>query len=312
MRDKIIEFLKENLIESRFTHTMGVCGESMRLAEHYGVDINRAELAALMHDCLKNKTDQELISIAQELGVKLDEIQLSNGKLLHAPVGAAFAKEYFNIEDSEIIDAVVYHTTGKADMTLLEKIIYLADYIEPNRQEFDGLSTLRDLAYTDIDKAVLSALETSAEYVESKGSILHPDTIAALNWLKDKEKEKERGYYMTTQEALKVSIKALDDKKAKDIQAIKLADITSVADYFVICTATSSTHAKTLADEIEDTLEGDTDRIFHKEGYRDTAWILLDYGDIVFHIFYGESRDFYNLEHLWADGEKVDVSKFLA
>ena len=117
---------------------------------------------------------------------------------------------------------------------------------------------------------------------------------------------------MTTIEAIKAAVKALDDKKAKDIEVIKITDLTSVADYFVICSATSSTHAKTLADEVEEALEGDSERVFHKEGYRDTSWILVDYGDIVFHIFYGESRDFYNLEHLWADGDKIELSQFLA
>lgn len=117
---------------------------------------------------------------------------------------------------------------------------------------------------------------------------------------------------MTTLEAIKAAVKALDDKKAKDIEVIKITDLTSVTDYFVICSATSSTHAKTLADEVEEALEGDDERVFHKEGYRDTNWILVDYGDIVFHIFYGESRDFYNLEHLWADGEKVNLSEVLA
>jgi len=117
---------------------------------------------------------------------------------------------------------------------------------------------------------------------------------------------------LNTNEAIKVAVKALDDKKAKDIEVIKITDLTSVADYFIICSATSSTHAKTLADEVEEALKEDEGRIFHKEGYRDTSWILIDYSDIVIHIFYGESRDFYNLEHLWADGEKIDLKKFLA
>ncbi len=116
---------------------------------------------------------------------------------------------------------------------------------------------------------------------------------------------------MNTKEAIKAAVKALDDKKAKDIEVIEISDLTSVADYFVICTATSSTHAKTLADEVEEALKEDTERTFHREGYRDTSWILVDYNDIVFHIFYGESRDFYNLEHLWADGTKVDIKQFV-
>ncbi len=181
---QIIDYLKENLKPSRFTHTMGVREEAVKLARKYGADIEKAEIAALVHDCCKNKTDSELICLADTLGVKLDKFQLANGKLLHAPVGAAFAKKYFGIEDSEIIDAVTYHTTGRADMTLLDKIIYLADYIDPNRDDFEGLATLRTLTYENLDKAMLYALELSEEHVRSKGAPLHPDTVSAIAYFK--------------------------------------------------------------------------------------------------------------------------------
>lgn len=177
---QIIDYLKENLKPSRFTHTMGVREEAVKLARRYGADEEKAEIAALVHDCCKNKTDSELISLADTLGVKLDKFQLTNGKLLHAPVGAAFAKKYFGIDDPEIIDAVTYHTTGRANMTLLDKIIYLADYIDPNREEFDGLSQLRTLAYEDLDKAMLFALNMSVKHVVGKGAPLHPDTQSAI------------------------------------------------------------------------------------------------------------------------------------
>jgi len=179
--NKIIDFLKNNLKQSRYEHTMGVRDEAVKLARHYGADEGKAETAALIHDCCKNKSLEELVSLANELNLPLDEMQRESTALLHGPVGAVFAKNYFKIEDSEVIDAVACHTTGKADMTLLDKIIYLADYIEPNREAFEGLEELREIAYVDLDKAMLKALNMSVKHVKSKGALVHPDTLAAIN-----------------------------------------------------------------------------------------------------------------------------------
>lgn len=106
-------------------------------------------------------------------------------------------------------------------------------------------------------------------------------------------------------------VKILDDKKAQKIEVIKLADITSLADYFVICTGTSSTHVKTLADEVDEKIDAAGKLTYHKEGYQSASWVLLDYGDVVVHVFYGEAREFYNLEHLWSDGEQINVDTIL-
>lgn len=180
--NKIIDFLKNNLKESRYVHTMGVREEAINLAKHYGADQGKAELAALIHDCCKNKSVDELVSIANQLNLPLDEMQLDSTALLHGPVGAAFAKDYFKIDNPEVIDAVACHTTGKADMTLLDKIIYLADYIEPNRESFEGLDELREIAYVDLDKAMLKALNMSVKHVKSKGATVHPDTLSAIKY----------------------------------------------------------------------------------------------------------------------------------
>jgi len=113
-------------------------------------------------------------------------------------------------------------------------------------------------------------------------------------------------------ELVKKIVKALDDKKAQSIEVIDIEEVSQIADYFVICTGTSSTHVKALADEVEFQAGGqESDIGFHKEGYGSASWILLDYKDVIVHIFYGETRDFYNLEHLWADGKKVDIQKVL-
>lgn len=113
-------------------------------------------------------------------------------------------------------------------------------------------------------------------------------------------------------ELTKSIVKVLDDKKAQKIEVIDIREVSQIADYFVICTGTSSTHVKALADEVEFQIGGrENDAGFHKEGYSNATWVLLDYKDVIVHIFYGETRDFYNIEHLWADGKKVELNEIM-
>lgn len=116
---------------------------------------------------------------------------------------------------------------------------------------------------------------------------------------------------MTLDEKLKVIIKTLDAKKAEDIQAIKISDLTIIADYFVIANGMSSTQTRALADEVEFKMKQQGAEPLRIEGERGANWIIIDYGDVVVHVFYKETREHYNLERLWADGEHIDVSQFL-
>lgn len=112
---------------------------------------------------------------------------------------------------------------------------------------------------------------------------------------------------MTSLETAKMAVKALDSKKALDIKVIKIQDISAIADYFVIATGTSSTHVKALADEVEAKLDEAGISVSHVEGYRSNSWILLDYVDVVVHVFSDEAREYYDLERLWQDGEIIDI-----
>ncbi|MCK9478375.1 MAG: ribosome silencing factor [Firmicutes bacterium] len=113
-------------------------------------------------------------------------------------------------------------------------------------------------------------------------------------------------------ELAKQIIKILDDKKAQKIEVIDIQKVSQLADYFIICSGGSSTHVKSLADEVEFQIGGrGSDMAYHKEGYSGATWVLLDYRDVILHIFHGETRDFYNLEHLWIDGEKLDTKLLL-
>lgn len=116
---------------------------------------------------------------------------------------------------------------------------------------------------------------------------------------------------MTQDEMLRTIIKTLDNKKAESIKAIKITDLTILADYFVIANGTSTTHTKTLAEEVEYQLSQNGVEPNRTEGYNGSSWVILDYGDIVVHVFYKETRDYYQLERLWADGEKIDIERFL-
>lgn len=116
---------------------------------------------------------------------------------------------------------------------------------------------------------------------------------------------------MTPKEIAELVVKTLDGKKASNIKMLRTTDVTVLADYFVICTASSSTQIKTLADEVERAVEEHGEEVHHREGYRSGSWVLIDLGCVVVHLFMDETRKFYNLEHLWSDAEDIDVSALL-
>ncbi len=181
--DKIKENLEEVLSEKRYKHSLGVADEAVRLAERYGADSNKAYIAGLVHDCAKEiENSKAKAMIKDKYGLTIDPISMNTHKLLHGPLGACIAQSEFDIYDPEVLDAIRYHTTAKANMSMLTKIIYIADYIEPNR-DFDGVEELRALAYEDIDAAILLGIDFTLSELIEKGSMFHPDTVHARNKL---------------------------------------------------------------------------------------------------------------------------------
>ena len=181
MNKKIIDYLKNNLSEYRFKHTMGVAETARKLAEIYGADTDRAYVAGLLHDCAKEHSCDEMLVILDKHQYKPDNITKQSAALLHSIAGAYMAEKLFNIDD-EVFDAIAYHTTGKPDMSLLTKIIYIADFIEPNRA-FCGVDEVREMAYKNIDDAIIKACDTVIVHTVSKGGLIHPNTINARNYL---------------------------------------------------------------------------------------------------------------------------------
>lgn len=165
----------------RVPHVIGCCETAVKLAERYGANPTDAARAGILHDITKALNGPEQLQLCEKYGIMLSNLERSNDKLLHAKTGAAVAHFVFG-ENDAVCDAIFWHTTGKADMTLLEKIIYLADYMEPNR-DFDGVEILRSLAETDLDAALLEGFEMSLELLKKHGKVIDPNSLAARNFL---------------------------------------------------------------------------------------------------------------------------------
>ena len=189
--NEMIEKLKMTQKERRFKHTLGVAAEAERLAEKYGVDKDKARLAGLLHDCAKNldeKSGEEFSAICTKYGVTLDGLAKKERALVHAFLGAAVAYKDYGVDDHEILEAIYYHTTARANMTPLEKIIYIADMTEPNR-ELEQSKEIRRLAQESVDEALIYAIGCSIKHVIRKGTLIHPDSIHALNYLIENRRE---------------------------------------------------------------------------------------------------------------------------
>ena len=166
----------------RIPHVLGTEQEAVRLAERWGADADKARRAALLHDCTKKLNLPEQLALAERFQVPLDEMERREIKLLHAKTGAGVAEAVFGT-DGEITNAIRWHTTGRGNMTLLEKVIYLADYIEPNR-DFPGVEELRRACYEDLDAGLLLGLEMTIGEMEGRNAPIHPKTLEARDALK--------------------------------------------------------------------------------------------------------------------------------
>lgn len=165
----------------RMPHVLGTEQEAVRLVRRYGGDETQARIAALLHDCTKKLDMAQQLALCEKYGIMLDELEQKALKLLHSKTGAAIARDVFGVEDA-VYDAILYHTTGKPDMTRLEKIIYLADYIEPTR-DFPGVDELRKTVYEDLDKGLLMGLTMTIQEMEEMGNPVHHLTRDARDYL---------------------------------------------------------------------------------------------------------------------------------
>lgn len=292
------------LTRSRLLHSLNVCLLSIRYAAIHGVDPDTAAIAGLLHDCAKELT----ISRQTLLAKQVDDRSLPENALLHAPAGVKYAQERYGIKDESILSAIRYHTTGREEMTDLEKIIYLADKLEPAR-DYEDLKELRNLALSDLDAAAIACLQAVKDSFIRKETAFHPDSSLALESLINYKKKKEfalmqsiplKEEKMDTLSLAQEIVDVLNEKKAVDVEMIPVAEKTSLADFFIVASGTSTTHIKALSDEVEFVLKT-RHKLYpdHIEGLSTGRWVLLDYRDIVIHIFHPEERSHYSLEKLW-------------
>lgn len=180
--EQYIEIIKKRLNNKRYIHSIEVANLARKLARINGVDPDKAYLAGLLHDYAKCLSNQELLKIARENNLIIDEIEYKQAELLHGPVGAFLIRQELKITDESILNAVKYHTTGCADMDTLMQIIYIADYTEPGRI-FEGVEELRKLVLEDLSQGVLEGLDTSLKHIINGKRLIHPLTISARNWM---------------------------------------------------------------------------------------------------------------------------------
>lgn len=166
----------------RFEHSVRVKDIAVELAIKNNIDIQKTCTAAIFHDCGKIIDYERLFQFADEYGLVLDDYMKKNPELIHASLGARIAQVRYNINDTEVLNAIKYHTTGREDMSMLEKIIYISDYIEPKRS-FPGVQNVRDMAFKDINESVIMAMEMTTRFLTGNKKMIHPDTLKSKNKL---------------------------------------------------------------------------------------------------------------------------------
>ena len=178
--EKIIEMLKNRLDEYRFNHSLAVADEAVVLAKRYGCDINKARTAGLLHDVFKNESVENMIDYINKNNIKLTDVEMNAKKLWHSILGSYYISNDLGVDDIDVINAVRYHTTARAGMSILEKVIYLADYTSADRT-YNGVEQMRKAVKIDMESAMQIALEFSINELLQKGACIHPDTINAYN-----------------------------------------------------------------------------------------------------------------------------------
>lgn len=177
--------LEKELKPDRFDHTLGVAYTASSMAIVHGADIQKALIAGLLHDCAKSLSHDEQIRVCEKNKIDITDVERRNHSLLHAKVGVYLARTKYDVYDTEILDAIRWHTTGREDMTLLEKIIYIADFIEPNRRPLEGMDVIRKEAFTDIDRCLAHILHDSVIYLKTIGKECDEATLIAYEYYKN-------------------------------------------------------------------------------------------------------------------------------
>ena len=184
--------LKKSLDKQRYQHTLGVMYTAGCLAMANGYSIEKAMLAGLLHDCAKCLSTEKKIGLCVKKNIDITEVEISNPGLLHAKAGMVLAEEEYGIKDAQILHAIRVHTTGEADMGLLDKILFVADYIEPNREKAPNLAKIRQTAFYDIDECMYEILRDTLEYLGKNPKTLDPETKDAFEFYRQLHETKQQ------------------------------------------------------------------------------------------------------------------------
>lgn len=187
--EKMKQLLEQALAPKRYKHSMNVYKTALEMAESYKLPQEKIAVAALLHDCGREVPTKESVAKAESLKIAVDDIERHQPILLHAKLGVYYAKQKYGVTDGEILDGILYHTTGMAKMSVLAKIVFLADMIEPGR-DFPGVDDLRKLAFKNLDKAMLKAYSNTMLYLIEGGQLIHPHCIDGYNELITAQKTK--------------------------------------------------------------------------------------------------------------------------
>ena len=185
------EIIEKRMKAGRFKHSKNVAKEAVRLAKKYGADVQKAETAGILHDATKETPDSEQLELIERAGIVLTPLERSTRKLWHAISGAAFVQVELGITDEDIITSIRYHTTGRAGMSLLEKVIFIADFTSAER-DYDGVDKMRKLADKDLDEAVLEGMSFTIADLAQRKLTIAPDTFMGYNDVSFKASLKEK------------------------------------------------------------------------------------------------------------------------
>ena len=302
-----IEKLRGYLKEERFNHTFYVVKRGLEICK----EEEREEVftACLLHDCAKYVTPDDYTKYGFTPQPDMPE------SVVHSFLGAEVARRDFGVTDQQILDAIVYHTTGRPNMTRLDKIVYVADKTEDSRPY-----PLSHLKRGSLDRMFIKCLIEAYEVCRER----HHDSVCPLSeqtidFYCPKEqsahnieqelhipKEKvNKTQKSNLNETVKQICSALSAKQALDVKVVDIQGASDIADYFVICSGRSAPQVKALFEHLEEQMEAQGKFALRKEGQGEGRWIALDYGDVIVHIFHKETRDLYALDTLWNNGQNV-------
>lgn len=182
---KLRKQLEKELKPDRFEHTLGVAYTSASLAFRYGADVEKALIAGFLHDCAKSMSHEEQVKVCEKNNIEMTEVERKNHSLLHAKVGMFLAQKEYDIHDEDVLNAIRWHTTGRENMSLLEKIVYIADFIEPNRKPLENMARVRKEAFEDIDRCLAHILHDSVVYLRTIGKETDDATMKAYEFYKE-------------------------------------------------------------------------------------------------------------------------------